>query len=108
MMVLYVRLAKRLGVHPSHVSKVAAGTYRPLRSPFFACRQCHDLTYLCVQKHDARLDPLVNAPAVQQVPNPGRKKRMSGEQACTGQNSRSVTPLRSIQFMCVPYRQLLR
>jgi hypothetical protein len=25
MMVLYVRLAKRLGVHPSHVSKVAAG-----------------------------------------------------------------------------------
>ena len=36
--------------------------YRPLRSPFFACRQCHDLTYLCVQKHDARLDRLVNAP----------------------------------------------
>jgi len=25
MMVLYVGLAKRLGVHPSHVSKVAAG-----------------------------------------------------------------------------------
>ena len=82
--------------------------YRPIRSPFFACRQCHDLTYLCVQKHDARLDRLVNAPAVQQGSKPWQKKRMSGEQACTGQNSRSVTPLRSIQFMCVPYRQLLR
>jgi hypothetical protein len=64
--------------------------------------------HLCAQRHDARLDRLVNAPAVQQGSKPWQKKRMSGEQACTGQNSRSVTPLRSIQFMCVPYRQLLR
>jgi hypothetical protein len=36
--------------------------YRPPGSPFFACRQCHELTYRCVQQHDARLDWLVKAP----------------------------------------------
>jgi hypothetical protein len=50
--------------------------------------------------------PLLAGP-VQHGSKP-RQKKMSGEQACTGQNSRSVTSLRSIKFMCVPYRQLLR
>ncbi len=36
--------------------------YRPPWSSCFACRECHDLTYRCVQQHDARLDRLVNAP----------------------------------------------
>jgi hypothetical protein len=36
--------------------------YRPPGSPFFACRQCHDLTYRCLQEHDPRLDWLVKAP----------------------------------------------
>jgi hypothetical protein len=29
---------------------------------FFACRDCHDLTYTSVQKHDARLDRLLKPP----------------------------------------------
>ena len=36
--------------------------YRPPGSKLFACRECHDLTYRCVQEHDARLDRLVKAP----------------------------------------------
>jgi hypothetical protein len=36
--------------------------YRPPGSNVFACRQCHDLTYRCVQQHDKRLDWLVRAP----------------------------------------------
>jgi len=36
--------------------------YRPPGSNVFACRQCHDLTYRCVQEHDKRLDWLVKAP----------------------------------------------
>jgi hypothetical protein len=36
--------------------------YRPFASSFFACRQCHNLTYRRVQEHDARLDRLVNSP----------------------------------------------
>jgi hypothetical protein len=36
--------------------------YRPPPSSFFACRQCHNLTYRCVQEHDARLDRLVSGP----------------------------------------------
>jgi hypothetical protein len=36
--------------------------YRPPGSNVFACRQCHNLTYRCVQEHDKRLDWLVKAP----------------------------------------------
>src|SRR5947207_8423865 len=50
------------GTSVPDVGDACSKLYRPLGSPFFACRQCHDLTYLCVQKHDARLDRLVNAP----------------------------------------------
>ena|SRR6476661_4900136 len=36
--------------------------YRPLDSPTFACRVCHDLSYASVQKHDARLSRLLKVP----------------------------------------------
>jgi hypothetical protein len=36
--------------------------YRPPSSGSFACRACHNLTYLSVQRHDARLDRLLKIP----------------------------------------------
>jgi hypothetical protein len=33
--------------------------YRPLRSPFFACRQCHDLTYQHCIRHGEGPWPLL-------------------------------------------------
>jgi hypothetical protein len=33
--------------------------YRPIHSPTFARRTCHNLSYTSVQKHDARLDRLL-------------------------------------------------
>ena len=36
--------------------------YRPIVLQQFACRICHNLTYMSVQKHDARLYQLLKAP----------------------------------------------
>jgi len=36
--------------------------YLPPNSSFFACRQCHDLSYRSVQQHDSRVDKLVKNP----------------------------------------------
>jgi hypothetical protein len=36
--------------------------YRPIHSPTFACRACHNLSYTSVQKDDARLDRLLKIP----------------------------------------------
>ena len=36
--------------------------YRPIQLREFACRFCHNLSYTSVQKHDARLDRLLEVP----------------------------------------------
>ena len=41
--------------------------YRPSYSANFACRACHNLTYLSVQQHDARLDRLLKIPEAHRV-----------------------------------------
>jgi hypothetical protein len=37
--------------------------YRPMPTCRFACRACHDLTYLSAQRHDSRLATLMDGPA---------------------------------------------
>ena len=73
------RLARRLTKHPGKMSRAQLHRlrrwfccpacsrrmfklYRSPSSNVFACRQCHNLTYRCVQQHDKRLDSLVKAP----------------------------------------------
>lgn len=36
--------------------------YKPRWAQAFACRSCHNLSYISVQKHDARLDRLLRMP----------------------------------------------
>ena len=48
-------------VVPPAVAGCSSFSVRLART-WFACRQCHDLTYRCVQEHDKRLDWLVKAP----------------------------------------------
>ena len=43
-------------------SRRAFKLYRPVWLQVFACRSCHNLSYTSVQKHDARLDSLLNLP----------------------------------------------
>ena len=43
-------------------SRRAFKLYRPRRLQTFACRVCHNLSYTSVQKHDVRLDRLIEAP----------------------------------------------
>ena len=43
-------------------SREAFKLYRPIHLQAFACRACHNLSYISVQKHDACLNRLLNVP----------------------------------------------
>jgi len=38
--------------------------YRPLGSPYFGCRHCHDLTYRAQKEHNKRIDKFIKNPAL--------------------------------------------
>jgi hypothetical protein len=60
--------------------------YLPSNDRRFACRKCHDLTYQSVQRHDARLDRLVELPlaALNHALETGTlKQRLLAVDACT-------------------------